>query len=144
MSKGKVMKPFRPPRQSVQKKSVRGASDSAEPTEFVLVRGSWIVKETQLLGNDTTKDHIESILANVEVLSDDNRTTTVPSPNVLEFENYLEGLEARQDSKVAASSVDSMAVSSQLSATKPGHMTKDEWWESVLRAERARVDKLEQ
>ncbi len=94
MSKGKVMRPFRPPRQSVQKKSVCGASDSAEPTEFGLVRGSWIVKETQLLGNDITKDHIETVLANVEVLSNDNRTSTV-----VEFENYLEGLEAMQDSK---------------------------------------------
>ncbi len=72
MRKGKVMRPFRPPRQSVEKKSVCRASDSAEPTEFGLVRGSWIVKETQELGYETTKDHIETILGNVEVLPNQN------------------------------------------------------------------------
>jgi hypothetical protein len=144
MRKGKVMRPFRPPRQSVEKKSVCGASDSAEPTEFGLVRGSSIVKKTQELGYETTKDYIETVLGNVEVLPNQNLKTTVPSPNVLDFENYLDGLHSMQDSRAAASSVDSMAVSSQLPETRPAHMTKDEWWESVLRAERARVQKLEQ
>ncbi len=44
MRKGKATRPFRPPRQSVErpvreKTSVCAAGDSKEPTEFGLVRG---------------------------------------------------------------------------------------------------------
>lgn len=75
MRKGKATRPFRPPRQSVDRSvhaeprnqtnpepQVIPAGDSDEPTQFGLVRGSWIVKETQELVAETNKDQIETVL----------------------------------------------------------------------------------
>lgn len=148
MRKGKATRPFRPPRQSVDRSvhaeprnqtnpepQVIPAGDSDEPTQFGLVGGSWIVKETQELVAETNKDQIETVLDNDEVLQKERLQKTAASPNVSEFEQYLEGLHVQEDS---------LALSSNLPATKPAHLTKDEWWESVLRAEQDRVKKLEE
>ncbi len=146
------MRPLRPPGQSVErsthakqtdqsveKTSVRGACDSEEPTEFGLVRGSWIVKETEELGDKTTKDHIETDSGTDAVIPIQSSKSTTASPNVSEFENYLEGLHSKEDSRAASSSMDTIAMSLSLHATKPAHLTKDEWWVFVLRAEQERV-----
>jgi hypothetical protein len=154
------MRPFRPPRQSVdrparnsdgeqvslrEKASVCRTSDSEEPTEFGLVWGKLIVKETEELGEKTTKDHIETVEGDDKVLQiETNNTSPDTSPNVLEFENYLEGLISKEDSRTALSSVDATAMSVSLPATKPAHMNKDEWWESVLRAEQEKLKKMEE
>ena len=148
MRKGKATRPFRPPRQSVDRSvhaepthqtnpepQVILAGDSDEPTQFGLVGGAWLVKETQELGAETTKDQIDTVLVNHEVQQKEKLQTTAASPNVSEFEEYLEGLHGQKDS---------LAVSLNLPATKPAHLTKDEWWETVLRAEQDRVKNLEE
>jgi hypothetical protein len=93
MMKGEVMRPFRPPRQSVdrparnsdgeqvslrEKASVCTASGSEEPTEFGLVWGKLIVKETEELGEKTVE-------GDDKVLQIETNTSPDTSPNVSEL-----------------------------------------------------------
>ncbi len=125
--------------------------ESEGPTELRVTR--WLIPETEEGDQDitdntiettTTKDHIESETGTNALLPNETLKSTAASPAVSEFENYLEGISAKGDSSTVASSSNNMALSTSLPATRPAHLSKDEWWESVLRAEQERIKQMEQ
>jgi hypothetical protein len=102
--KGKVMRPFRPPREAVQQdKPDRTITDttefeqeSEEATELGLVYGPWIVKETQDAIQPHDEQHRRCNSPNVHVTS-----TELTSPSLSEFESYLEARESSVNKRQA-------------------------------------------
>ena len=103
------MRPFRPPREAVQKdkpdRTVKDITeleaDSEEATELGLVYGPWIIKETQDALQPHDEQHLRCNSPNVHVTS-----TELTSPSLSEFESYLEA----RESSVNKSAVESMNV----------------------------------
>jgi hypothetical protein len=167
--KGKVMRPFRPPREAVQKdkpdrtmKDTTGLeTDSEEATELGLVYGPWIIKETQNEPQLEDVQHPRCNSPNVHVTS-----TVLTSPSTSEFKSYLEARESNiktiatqsmgvdqgttNDAAAQSSYVeqratdDAVAGSNSLSIplVRPANVSNDEWWESVLQSEKERVSRL--
>ncbi len=125
MSKGKgeVMKPFRAPRKSVLLGGDR--VESQEATEFGLLRSCWVVPETEVEASFTSQENSDRTDPPLQ-----SHTSVSASPNVTEFERYLEGLPAQGPSTLPLS--------------KPAHLSKDQWWESVLQAEKVRLQQIEE
>ncbi len=159
MRKGEVMRPFRAPRsragetaakasptrQSPRRKYKRAKTkhdteESEGPTELRVTR--WLIPETEEGDQDITDNTIETTTN--ALLPNETLKSTAASPPVLEFENYLEEMSAKGDSSTVASASNNMAMSTTLPATRPAHLGKDEWWESVLRAEQERIKQLQQ
>jgi hypothetical protein len=124
--------------------------ESEGPTELRVTR--WLIPETEEGDRDitekhieitTTEDHIESDTVSNALLSNQASKATATSPAVSEFENYLQDLSSKAASSMVTSLGNNVPLSSTLPSNRPAHLTKDEWWESVLRAEQERVKKLE-
>ena len=123
MSKGEVMKPFRAPRKCVDNPTLE--VESQEATEFGLVRSCWVVPETEVEASLTSQENRHRTDPPLQ-----SHTSVSVSPNVTEFERYLEGLPSQGPSTLPLS--------------KPAHMSKDQWWESVLQAEKVRLQQLQE
>jgi len=141
MKKGKFMRPFRAPRLIV-KETEEGNLESSPDKSDNTVREKHLVPEPETQNVDAA------------------------SPNVLEFELYLDGLASKGDSTMASSCkvvpeknlvselesqnvlesefyLDGLAskgesTMSKLPLTKPAHMSNDDWWETVLQSEQQR------
>ena len=107
MRKGEVMRPFRAPRQlqgrHTQTKAVDVQSDSEEATALGLVMKPWIIKETEDQFIPRAQDKSESLRSNTNVPDLHGTPSGNASPNVLEFETYLDTLESRGVSTMASS-----------------------------------------
>jgi hypothetical protein len=93
MRRGEVMRPFRAPRKCVAKPARAEQTDqieSGEATEFVLVRSSWIVKETEEDNLQTSQDRSYTAVPEKHLVPElESHNFGAASPNVSEFENYL-------------------------------------------------------
>ncbi len=87
------MRPFRAPRKCVAKPARAEQTDqieSGEATEFVLVRSSWIVKETEEDNLQTSQDRSYTAVPEKHLVPElESHNFGAASPNVSEFENYL-------------------------------------------------------
>ncbi len=141
------MKPFRAPRKCVDNPTLDGQPskeqvsvrkqqvDSEEATEFELVRSGWIVPETEEQTLLTSQDKTNpAVPESNHVPQLQSHNCVAASPNVSEFEKYLDGLPSQGAS----------TLSSTLPLTKPAHLSKDEWWDTVLQAEKQRLQQLEE
>ena len=169
--KGKVMRPFRPPREAVQKdkpdRTIKDTTelepDSEEATELGLVYGPWIIKETQSEHQAQEEQHPRCKSPNVHVSS-----TELTSPSLSEFESYLEAREENSKTITASSmnvdegttndasprtkAVDQRSWKDAITAAannplfipyqRPENVSNDEWWESVLQREKERVSRF--
>ena len=142
MRTGKVMRPFRAPRQlqgrPTQKKAVDVESDSEEPTELIMK--TWKIKETEDQFIQTAQDKSEIVSSDQNVPDPHGTTAGHASPNLLEFESYLEALDSRGNSIMASSQGNTNSTPFTLPMTKPAHMTTDAWWELVLQTEKERLN----
>lgn len=141
MRNSEVMNPFRAPRKCVENQTRseqvsmrRQQVDSEEATQFGLVRSSWIVPETEEESLQTSQDNSHrAVPENKHVPELQCLNCGSASPILSEFEEYLNGLPSKGASTMA----------STLPLAKPAHLSKDEWWDSVLQAEKERLQQLE-
>jgi hypothetical protein len=158
MRKGEVMRPFRAPRSRVGQTGAkasptrqsrrrtdkpdatttkRDTEDNEGPTELRVTR--WLIPETEEGHRDITeRERSTNALLPIQA-----STSTATSPAVSEFETYLQELSSKAASSMETSSSNNVPLSSTLPSNRPAHLTKDEWFESVLRAEQERVKQLE-
>lgn len=171
MRKGEVMRPFRAPRSRAGETAANArpirqsprrtdkpdttttthdTEESEGPTELRVTR--CLIPETQEGDRDITENNIESTTTEEQieietgtngVICNQAMKSTATSPAASEFENYLQELSSTKASSTATSTANTVPLSSTLPSSRPAHFSKDEWWESLLRAEQERVKKLE-
>ena len=129
------MKPFRAPRmRNDEVMKTNDEADSEDATQFGLVRSSWIVPGTEEESLQASQDNSHrAVPESKHVPQLESLNCGSASPILSEFEQYLDGLPSKGASTMA----------STLPLTKPAHLTKDEWWDTVLQAEKERLQQLE-
>jgi hypothetical protein len=118
MRKGKVMRPFRAPRLIVKETEEGNLESSPEKSDM-------FVPEKDLVPEPETQ--------NLEAAS----------PNLLEFEFYLDGLASKSAETIVSPLKPLNGKPTTLPFTKPANMSTDDWWETVLQSEQQRLQVME-